>query len=99
MTLPYANSATIPSERDDIEVHCVFPPIPIRQFDYVAYRDPEGKYGYGQTAEQAIEDLLALENDEEFCVYCDETSDNIYKGERFNEPRCGSCHFEWNPKK
>jgi hypothetical protein len=42
----------------------VFPPIPDRQFDWVAYRDgteERGNYGYGPTEEAAIADLTDLE--------------------------------------
>ena len=35
-----------------------YPPIPIRQFDWVAhYDDPEGVCGYGPTEAEAIADL------------------------------------------
>lgn len=38
----------------------VYPPIPIRQFDWVAYYDGDdelGEYGYGPTEQAAIADL------------------------------------------
>lgn len=42
----------------------VFPPIPIRDFDWCAYRDPEvTPYGYGRTKEEAVHNLLELEDD------------------------------------
>jgi hypothetical protein len=48
----------------------VYPPIPVRQFDWCAYRDgceEDGNYGYGATEEEAIADRLAWEemNEEE----------------------------------
>lgn len=45
-----------------------YPPIPLRQYDWVAFRDGYeelGKYGYGYTKEEAIADLLNLESIEE----------------------------------
>ena len=39
----------------------VFPPIPMRQFDWAAYRDPEGQVGWGHTEAEAIADLIDLE--------------------------------------
>lgn len=37
----------------------VYPPIPIRQFDWVAhYDDPEGVTGWGRTEEAAVLDLI-----------------------------------------
>lgn len=37
----------------------IFPPIPVRAFDWVAhYDDPEGPCGYGETRDAAIRDLL-----------------------------------------
>lgn len=45
-----------------IETSYVCPPIPIRSFDWQAYRDPESKYqGSGQTKDLAILDLLECE--------------------------------------
>lgn len=44
----------------------IFPPIPMREFDWCAYRDPERTpYGYGRTEAEAIADLLQLEEDDE----------------------------------
>lgn len=40
------------------------PPIPIRSHDWCAYRDGEeerGRYGYGRTEQEAIDNLLANE--------------------------------------
>ena len=37
----------------------VYPPIPLRQFDWAAhYDDPEGYVGRGATEQEAINDLL-----------------------------------------
>lgn len=44
-----------------------YPPIPLRQYDWVAFRDGYeelGKYGYGRTEEDAIQALLADEAEE-----------------------------------
>ena len=50
---------------EPIQTHCIYPPIPIRQFDWCAYRDPERRpYGYGATEAEAIADLLQQEEDE-----------------------------------
>lgn len=38
----------------------VYPPIPIRSFDYVAYREGDeetGPFGWGDTEEKALTDL------------------------------------------
>jgi hypothetical protein len=43
-----------------------YPPIPIRSFDWCAYRDGEeesGRYGWGKTEQEAVQDLLALEDE------------------------------------
>lgn len=53
---------TAPARLDPIITNNIYPPIPIRQFDWVAYRDPEGWCGYGATEAEAIADLLALED-------------------------------------
>jgi hypothetical protein len=47
----------------------VHPPIPIRQFDWVAFRegddnDEDFLMGYGATADKAIADLLELESED-----------------------------------
>ena len=50
-----------------IITHHEFPPIPIRTFDWCAYRDGDeesGHYGWGRTKAEAIEDLLRLEDEE-----------------------------------
>lgn len=40
----------------------IFPPIPVRQYDWCAYFDgeEEGLTGYGATEEDAIDDLIQL---------------------------------------
>lgn len=48
---------------DPIQTHYIFPPIPLRQFDWTAYRDPEGPAGYGRTEQEAIADLLEQEDE------------------------------------
>lgn len=43
-----------------IIVSYVYPPIPIREFDFLAYFDGEEEsknYGYGKTEQEAINDL------------------------------------------
>ena len=49
-----------------VMVDYVFPPIPLRQFDYIAYFDGEeedGPKGWGQTELDAINDLKRNSND------------------------------------
>lgn len=41
-----------------ITTHLEYPPIPIRDFDWCAYYDPEGDHGWGRTELEAIQDLL-----------------------------------------
>lgn len=46
----------------------VYPPIPIRTSDWCAYRDgleEAGNYGWGRTEQEAIADLLLIEEDAE----------------------------------
>lgn len=54
---------------DKIITSRVYPPIPIRQFDWCAYRENDvedgSRYGWGATEEEAMLDLFAMENDEE----------------------------------
>jgi len=45
-------------ENINIEIVCVYPPIPNRNFDYCAYIDPEGVIGWGPTKETARQDFL-----------------------------------------
>jgi len=43
-----------------------YPPIPWRKWDWCAYREgqePDGNYGWGSTREEAIADLLILEDE------------------------------------
>ena len=45
-----------------------YPPIPIRDYDWAAYRDnyDEGDLiGYGKTEQEAIQDLISQEKDNE----------------------------------
>lgn len=50
---------------EPIETSYIFPPIPMREFDWCAYRDPERvPYGYGRTEAEAIADLLQIEEDD-----------------------------------
>jgi hypothetical protein len=46
-------------------VVCQCPPIPLRSFDWCAYRDGDeenpNRYGWGETKEKAIAELEALE--------------------------------------
>lgn len=37
--------------------------ITLRTSDWCAYRDPEGLCGYGRTEAEAIEELIAMEDD------------------------------------
>lgn len=50
-----------------IKTNNVFPPIPIRQFDWCAWDDDKGedgsKYGWGATEQAAIDDFLDNVND------------------------------------
>jgi len=52
------------SERPIVTSH-VYPPIPLRSFDWAAHRegDEEGLCGWGATEEDAIEDLLVVEDE------------------------------------
>lgn len=47
---------------DPITTSYIHPPIPLRQFDWCAYRDPEGLCGYGRTELDAVADLLEQED-------------------------------------
>ena len=50
------------SNRDKIITNYIFPPIPLRQFDWIAYYDgeEEGHVGFGRTEAEAIADLQEL---------------------------------------
>lgn len=55
----------------------VYPPIPMRYFDWCAYRDgyeePGNPCGWGSTEQIAIDDLLEQEEeDENWSEWCDE---------------------------
>lgn len=54
-----APGATV--DRTGITTDFVYPPIPDRSSDWAAYRDPEGRVGWGRTEEEAINDLLGQE--------------------------------------
>lgn len=45
----------------ELYVDFIYPPIPHRGFDYVAYRDPEGLHAYGETEEEARQAFLEEE--------------------------------------
>ena len=48
----------------------VYPPIPVRSFDWLAHYDnPEGPVGSGETEAEAVNDLLS--NHPPSCVDCD----------------------------
>ena len=54
------------AERGKIVTSFVYPPIPVRNFDWCAYRDgteETGRYGYGATEADAIAELLMLEDE------------------------------------
>lgn len=47
--------------KDILVTRFVYPPIPIRQFDWCCYIDGEeeaGNYGWGRTEEEAVKDFL-----------------------------------------
>lgn len=52
-----------------IKTVCVYPPIPDRRFDWIAYFDGEeeaGDYGYGATEQAAIADFIENYADDHF---------------------------------
>jgi hypothetical protein len=53
------------SDRPPVQVEHVYPPIPERQWDYAAYRDPEPGHpvGRGRTPFEAINDLIEQESE------------------------------------
>lgn len=55
----------------EIVTHCVYPPIPIRDFDYCAYYrgEEDGNNGWGKTAQAAIEDFLEKQNDQNIVLH------------------------------
>lgn len=50
----------------NIKTYFVYPPIPIRSYDWLAVLndDPEGTVGYGRTEQEAIDDLKSQLEDE-----------------------------------
>lgn len=75
-----------------IIVDLIYPPIPLRCFDYVAYRDPESYSGYGASADEAIIDLLETE-----ASYAEDDDPTPYEcecGARFEEPTSVICCME-----
>jgi hypothetical protein len=51
-----------PSGNKKIVTSHIYPPIPIRDFDWCAYFDGEeelGGYGYGRTEAEAVSDFIA----------------------------------------
>jgi hypothetical protein len=87
-----------------IVVEFVYPPIPIRQFDYLAYyadeADEQMDHGTGRTAAEAVVDLL--ENHPRGVWCCDKRrcDDCVYFGEitepaTWTDPAYGSpyCNF------
>lgn len=57
-----------------IQTDFIYPPIPVRQFDWAAFRDPEGQHGFGLSEDDAILDLLeteALRDDSDEPYECD----------------------------
>jgi len=57
---------TKPRPRPPMILAYVFPPIPRRDHDWCAFRDGEEErqcYGWGSTPDEAIQDLLDLEDD------------------------------------
>ena len=51
----------------EIVVDFVYPPIPLRQFDWCAYRadgDEHSPRGWGRTADEAAADLLNAEDEQ-----------------------------------
>jgi len=54
--------------KSEIKVDHVCPPIPIRDWDFIAYRDGDEEFGLrgnGKTKQQAIDNLLQAELDNE----------------------------------
>jgi hypothetical protein len=66
----------------------VYPPIPQRGFDWCAYRgdyEPDCGYpvGWGKTEQEAIDDLLDLEDDDaDYAQWCEDESrrDDVREG-------------------
>ena len=50
---------------------CIYPPIPVRAFDWVAWYDGEeesGHYGYGPSHDEALKDLIESYPLDETCL-------------------------------
>ena len=63
MAMTNVKHPVIKKEAETIFTQFIYPPIPIRNYDWCAYRDPEKFTGYGKTELEAIEDLLDNERD------------------------------------
>lgn len=53
---------------NNIKTEFVYPPIPIRSFDWVAYlegTEESQEYGYGSTEKEAVGNLLIILQDKE----------------------------------
>ena len=50
---------------EPIQTNYVYPPIPDRRWDWIAYRDPERRSGSGPTESTAVGDLLQAEYENE----------------------------------
>jgi hypothetical protein len=82
--------------RKAIITNHIFPPIPLRQFDWSAVRDgyePGDNQGFGKTEPEAIGDLLELEADDERCGCCDAEGSRALgdDGREF----CSECQTVW----
>ena len=56
---------------EKIITHHIYPPIPIRTFDWQAYRDGDeetGPFGYGAFEHEAVEDLRQQLREQEACA-------------------------------
>ena len=73
-------------QADPIQTHHIHPPIPVRQYDWCAYRDPERLTGYGATEKEAIADLLEEERRE-----AEELLDSLE-----SQPGCPYCRSGWS---
>jgi len=63
---------------EPIQTDFVYPPIPIRTSDWVAYRDPEMPgYGHGRTEAEAIASFL-MNEDPPFYVLVDEKNGRVF---------------------
>lgn len=59
-------------ERGEVKTSCVFPPIPVREFDWCAYHDGDeetGRYGWGYTEKEAVADLARLDEERDEADY------------------------------